>query len=176
GVPRLSWPWKRVAVAAMAGVLLIGGAATTGWLTTRSSSTSASPIDALAVLPFTNGSADADAEYLSDGITESLINSLSRLPKIKVMSRSAAFRFKGRETDVQAAGRELGVHAVVTGRVTVRGDDLSVSAELVDARDGHQLWGERYSQKLADVLTMQDKMATRIAENLRLSLSGDDQQ
>jgi serine/threonine protein kinase len=177
-VPRVVWPWRRLAVAAMAGVLLIGGV-TTVWWTTRSSSTSSSaapPIDVLAVLPFTNGSADPESEYLSDGITESLINSLSRLPKVKVMSRSAAFRFKGRETEVQAAGRELGVRAVVTGRVTLRGDDLSVSAELVDATDGHQIWGERYSQKRADVLDVQDKVATRIAENLRVSLSGDDQQ
>jgi serine/threonine protein kinase/tetratricopeptide (TPR) repeat protein len=174
-LPRAVRPWRRMALAVLAGVLLIGGVATTVSLTTRGRSTSVGPIDGLAVLPFTNGSTDAESEYLSDGITESLINSLSRLPKVNVMSRSATFRFKGRETDVQAAGRELGVRAVVTGRVTLRGDDLSVSAELVDAKDGHQLWGERYRQKLADVLTVQDTLTTRIAENLRLSLTGDDQ-
>jgi serine/threonine protein kinase/Tfp pilus assembly protein PilF len=175
-VPRALPAWRRSAVAAIAGVLVLTGAVAAAWMTLRSRPASAAPIDALAVLPFTNGSADPESEYLSDGITESLINGLSRLPKVKVMSRSAAFRFKGRETDVLAAGRELGVHAVVTGRVTLRGDDLTVSAELVDAQDGHQLWGERYQQKRADVLEVQDKVATRIADNLRLSLSGDDQQ
>ena len=136
----------------------------------------AESIDSLAVLPFSNASDNPDAEYLSDGITESLINSLSRMPKLKVMSRSAAFRFKGRESDVQAAGRELGVRAVLTGRVVLRGDDLSISTELVDPKDNHQLWGEHYSQKLSEVLSVQEEIGNRIAEKLRLQLSGEDKQ
>src|ERR1019366_5654035 len=108
------------------GVLLLAAVATAVWSTRRGRATFAAPIDALAVLPFTNGSADPESEYLSDGITESLINGLSRLRRVKVMSRRAPFRFKGRDTDVLAAGRELGVHAVVTGRVTLRGYDMTV--------------------------------------------------
>src|SRR5258708_37201823 len=87
------------------------------------------PLDSLAVLPFVNVGGSADADYLSDGITDSLIDSLSQLPNLKVMSRSAVFRYKGKETDVKTAGRELGVRAVLTGRITQRGDSLSVSAE-----------------------------------------------
>jgi TolB-like protein len=111
----------------LASLALIAGAVGLFW---RSASRQA--IESLAVLPFVNASGDSEAEYLSDGVTESLINILSRLPKLKVMSRSAAFRFKGRESDVVAAGRELGVQAVLTGRIIIRGENLSISTELID--------------------------------------------
>jgi serine/threonine protein kinase len=111
-------------------------------------------IDSVAVLPFVNASADPDAEYLSDGITESLINTLSRLPNLKVMSRDSAFRFKGKNTDAQKAGRALGVRAVFKGRVIQRGGTLNISAELIDARDNSHIWGEQYSRKSDDIFAL----------------------
>ncbi len=131
-------------------------------------------IDSVAVLPFANATADPNTEYLSDGITESLINNLSRLPNLRVISRSSAFRYKGRDTDPRAAARELGVHAVLTGRVVQRGDSLSVSAELVDAREDRQLWGEQYNRKIADILAVQEEISREISEKLRLRLTGEE--
>jgi len=127
--------------------------------------------DSLAVLPFVNASGSADADWLSDGITESLIDSLSGLPNVKVMSRSAVFRYKGKDTDPRTAGRELGVRTVVTGRLTQRGDNLSINAELVKVDDNSQLWGERYNRKLADALAVQQEIVAQIADKLRARLS-----
>ena len=132
-------------------------------------------IDSLAVLPFSNASGTADADYLSEGLAESLIDQLSRLHTLKVTSRGAAFRFKGRESDLAAVRRELGVRAVVTGRVVLRGENVSINAELVDASDGRQLWGEHYNQKLSDVLSIQDEIARRIADSLGTQLTSDDE-
>jgi eukaryotic-like serine/threonine-protein kinase len=132
-------------------------------------------IDSVAVLPFVNASADPDTEYLSDGITESLINSLSQVSRIKVIARSSVFRYKGRETDPRAVGRELGVQAVLTGRVVQRGDNLSISAELMDARDNSHIWGEQYNRKLADLLAVQQEITRDMSEKLRLKLSGEEQ-
>ena len=129
--------------------------------------------ESIAVLPFVNASGSADAEYLSDGITETLINSLSQLPGLKVMSRGLVFRYKGREADPQAVGRELKVQAVLLGRLVQRGESLSISAELVDARDGRHLWGEQYSRKLADLLAIQEELGREISENLRPRLTGE---
>jgi eukaryotic-like serine/threonine-protein kinase len=133
-------------------------------------------IGSLAVLPFTNANADPNTEYLSDGITDSLINKLSQLPNLKVMSRNSVFRFKGRETDAQAAARALNVRAVLTGRVVQRGDDLSVSVELMDAQDNSHLWGAQYNRKLADIFAVQEEIAKEISEKLRLRLSGEEQE
>ncbi len=132
-------------------------------------------IDSLAVLPFVNVGADQNTEYLSDGITESLIIKLAQLPQLRVKSRDSAFRYKGRDTDEQTVGRELGVRAVLKGRVVPRGNDLSISVELVDAREGNQLWGAQYNRKLTDLLALQEEMAKEIAEKLRLRLSGEEQ-
>ena len=132
-------------------------------------------IDSLAVLPFVNANADPNMEYLSDGITDSLINKLSHLPNLKVMSRNSVFRFKGLETDAQEAANQLGVRAVLTGRVMQRGDDLSVSVELVDASDNSHLWGAQYNRKLADIFAVQEEIAKEISEKLRLRLSGEEQ-
>jgi eukaryotic-like serine/threonine-protein kinase len=107
-------------------------------------------IDSLAVLPFVNSSGSPDADYLSDGITESLIDSLSQLPSLKVMSHDAVFRYKGKNPEARSVGRELGVRAVLTGRIVQRGDNLWVSAELVDVDDNAHLWGEQYDRKVAD--------------------------
>jgi serine/threonine-protein kinase len=131
-------------------------------------------IDSIAVLPFANASGEPNAEYLSDAITESLIDSLSQLPRVTIMSRNSVFRYKGREIDAQAAGRDLKVRAVLTGRVVQRGDNLSVSTELVNVRDNSHIWGGQYEGKLADILMVQEEVSREIAENLRLRLSGDE--
>src|SRR6266513_2976180 len=104
-------------------------------------------INSIAVLPFQNTSGDQNLDYLSDGVTESIINSLSRLSQLKVMARSTMFRFKGRESDPRAVGKELGVSAVMTGRMLQQGDNLTVSVELVNVADGTQLWGEQYNRR-----------------------------
>ena len=132
-------------------------------------------INSLAVLPFVNAGADPDAEYFSDGVTESLTNSLSQLPNLKVMSRNSVFRYKGKEMDALAAGRDLGVRAVLTGRVAQRTDGLTVSVELVDARDNSQIWGRQYNRKFADVLAVQEEIARDISEKLRSKLTGEEQ-
>lgn len=129
-------------------------------------------IDSLAVLPFVNMSGSADTDYLSDGITESLIDNLSELPDLKVMSHSAVFRYKGKEIDPRAVGRELGVRAVLTGQVTQHGSDLSVRTELVNVDDNAALWGEEYNRNLMDALAVQNDIAHQIVEKLKLRLSG----
>ncbi|MEK6324039.1 MAG: protein kinase [Acidobacteriota bacterium] len=132
-------------------------------------------IDSIAVLPFVNVSADPNTEYLSDGITESLINILSQLPDLKVISRSSVFRYKAKDVDPQAVGRELKVQAVLTGRIIQRGDGLSISAELMDARDNSHIWGEQYNRKLADLLTVQQEISREISEKLRIRLTSEEQ-
>jgi eukaryotic-like serine/threonine-protein kinase len=131
-------------------------------------------IRSVAILPFVNASADPSMEYLSDGITEGVIDRLSGLPNIKVISRTSAFRYKQRDIEPQTVARELGVEALVTGRVIQRGNDLSVSAELVDAREDKHLWGEQYNRKLSDIFAVQEDVAREITEKLRLRLSGED--
>jgi len=132
-------------------------------------------IESIAVLPFDNQNHDPDIEYRSDGLTESIINSLTQLQNLRVVARSSVFRYKGREADPMAAGRELGVRAVLTGRIMQRGDNLNISAELMDVRDNKQLWGEQYERKVSDLLTVQREIAKEIANNLRPKLSGADQ-
>ena len=131
-------------------------------------------IQAIAVLPFVNVGADPSTEYLSDGITESIINNLSQLTTLAVMSRSSVFRYKRPEIDPQIVGRELNVQAVLMGRVTHRGNELSVSAELVDTRNNHQIWGEQYNSKLTDVMAIQEQISRDISDKLRVRLSGED--
>jgi len=129
------------------------------------------PINSVAVLPFSNANGDPNSEYLVDGITEGVIDRLSGLPNIKVISRTSAFRYKKRDIEPQRVAQELGVQALVTGRVIQRGDDLSVSAELVDAREDKQLWGEQYSRKLADIRSVQQEIATAVSGSLRVPLT-----
>jgi serine/threonine protein kinase/tetratricopeptide (TPR) repeat protein len=133
-------------------------------------------IDSLAVLPFVITNADPDVEFLADGIPESIINSLSQLPHLKVMSHNSVFRLKGRETDAQQVGQQLGVRAVLTGRVAQRGETLAISIELVDARDNSQIWGQHYNRRLADVFAVQEEIAKEISEKLRLKLTGAERQ
>ena len=141
------------------------------WLRTGSGET----IDSIAVLPFANASADPNAEYLSDGITESLINSLSQLPKLKVTARSTVFTYKGKDADPRKIGRDLNVRAVLTGRVVERGESLNIQVDLVSVADGSQLWGERYNRKRADILAVEDEIAREISNKLRLRLTGDEE-
>jgi serine/threonine protein kinase/Tfp pilus assembly protein PilF len=133
-------------------------------------------IRSIAVLPFANTDGNPETEYLSDGISETLINSLSKLPGVKVIARSSSFRYKGKEVDPQEVAQALGVESILTGRVVQRGDNLLISAELVNASDKTQVWGDQYNRKLADILTVQDEIAKRISETLRLRLSGEQQQ
>ena len=131
-------------------------------------------LDSIAVLPFENATGDPNTEYLSDGITGSIINSLSHLPKLRVMARSTVFRYKSQTTDPQRVGNELNVRAVLTGRVAQRGDLLNIGTELVDVANGWRLWGEQYNRKLADVVAIQEEIAQEISDRLRLSLTGSD--
>ncbi len=127
-------------------------------------------IDSVAVLPFVNASTDPDAEYLSDGITETLIGQLSQIPRLKVMARSTVFRYRGSKIDPQQLGRDLNVRAVLTGRVSRRGETLTISMELMNVRDGSELWGEQYNRKLADILAVQEDIAREVTGKLRLRL------
>ena len=133
-------------------------------------------IDSIAVLPLENRGNDPDAEYISDGVTESINNSLARLPSLKVTPHSVALHYKGKAMDVQKVGDELGVQAVLTGDVRQRGDDLTINVELDDIRNGKQLWGEQYNRKVADLLAVQSDIAREVSQRLRSQLSVEDQQ
>ena len=163
---------KKIFLAVAAGALLVAvglGFGAYRWLAPASGST----IDTLAVLPFVNVTADPNAEYLSDGLTESLIGSLAQLPHLAVRPRSAVFRYKGKDVDPQKAAGDLKVAAVVTGRVTQRGDALVVSAELTDVRTNRSLWSEQFDRKLSDALAVEKEIAGEISARLRERLSGE---
>ena len=160
---------KRGAVVTLA-VLVVAAAtiASFTWESLRGKSGGA--INSIAVLPFAN--ADPTTEYLSDGITESLISNLSQLSQLKVIARTTAFRYKGKDADPRTVGHDLKIDAVLTGRVTQQGETLLVQVELVNAADGAQLWGERYNRKLLNIFTVQEEIARQITERLRLRLTG----
>jgi serine/threonine-protein kinase len=130
-------------------------------------------IDSLAILPFANTGGDPNIEYVSDGITESLINNLSQLPKLRVMARTTVFTYKGKQIDPRKVGQELKVQAVLTGKLTQVGDTLIIQGELVNTADGSQLWGEQYNRKFSDILTVQGTIAKEIAERLRYKITGE---
>ncbi len=132
-------------------------------------------IDSIAVLPFVNASGDPNMEYLSDGLAESLMNSLSQLPNLKVMSRNTTFRYKGREQDAEKVGKELKVRAVLTGNLKQIGDEIVLGVSLDDALDSHHIWGSQYDRKVSDLLAVQREIARDITSNLRLKLSGADE-
>lgn len=132
----------------------------------------AAPLDSLAILPFTNVSGDPNTEYLSDGLTESIIYNLSQLTRLKVVPPASVSRYKGQAVDTETVRRDLRVQAIVTGRVVQRGEDLTVSAELIDASENRVLWGQQYNRKLADALALQQEISKAISERLRLRLSG----
>jgi adenylate cyclase len=132
--------------------------------------------DSIAVLPFTNVAKDAKADYLSDGITESLIGSLAHLPQLKVRSRDSVFRYKSKDVDVQTAGKNLGVSVLVSGRLMAQGDSIEISAELTDVLNNTEIWGHRYEGKRADLILLQQQMAGDIAGKLRSTLSATDRE
>ena len=163
---RAKWWASRTGLMLAAGLVIVLAAA--GWY--RFAGAPAA-IQSLAVLPFANASGDPEAEYLGDGLTESLIDQLTRLPSLKVMARATVFRFKG-TSDPQAAGRRLGVGAILSGSVARRGDRLAVSAELVEIATGVRLWGDTFDRPFADLIRVQDSIASDISGALRLHLSG----
>src|SRR6266478_5630808 len=130
----------------------------------------------IAVLPFDNQNRDPDTDYLSDGIPESIIHSLSQLPQLRVMARSTVFSYKGKDVDPRKVGNDLGVRAVLMGRLLQQGDNLTIRTELVNVSDGTELWGQQYNCKLADVFAVQEEIAREISEKLRLKLSGAERQ
>ena len=152
-------------------VFALAAVALTAYLRGRNAEAS---IDSIAVLPFENRSVDPETEYLSDGLAESLIYRLSQLPNLKVTPTSVAFQYKGKQADAVKAGNELGVSAVLMGRITQRGDNLTISAELVDVRNNKLLWGEQYDRKMSDLLATQREIAREIVENLKLKVSGEE--
>jgi len=167
--PALAHRRTRALVAALVGgVLLLGGYVLYRRLL------AAPRIDAIAVMPFANVGGNPDTEWLSDGLTESIINGLSSAPGLKVMSRNSVFRYKGREVEPGQVGRDLGVGAVLAGQVAQRGEDLTVSVELIDARDNTHIWGEKYERKVADALKVQEEIARQIASRLRSRFGGAD--
>jgi eukaryotic-like serine/threonine-protein kinase len=168
---RATRPW----LAALLGVLVIAaGAAGAAWYWRAQGA--AAGIDSVAVLPFTNQNNDHETEYLSDGLTESIINNLAQLADLRVIARNSAFRYKGQESEQLAAGKQLGVRAIVVGRVLQRGQNLVVGVELVDVRDNKQLWGQQYSRTLSDVFALQEQIAKEISEKLRVKLTGAERQ
>ena len=161
-----------VLASALALILLV--VAVTQWLSTER-------LDSLAILPFTYAASDAqlmanpDREYLSDGLTESIINNLSQLANLKVIARSSVFRYKGKELDAQAIGRELNVRAVLVGQIIQEGDELRIGVQLIDVQGNRQIWGDTYRRKTADIQTVQREIAKNVSEKLRLKLTGADQ-
>jgi TolB-like protein len=133
-------------------------------------------IDSIAVLPFVNASDNPDIDYLSDGITESLINNLSQVPKLSVKARSSVFTYKGKEISPQQVAKDLSVQAIVNGRVVQRGDQIQLNVELVDARTGNQIWGDHYTRKMTDLVQLQNEIVRDVSGRLKTRLSGTDQQ
>jgi eukaryotic-like serine/threonine-protein kinase len=131
-------------------------------------------VSSIAVLPFENATKDPNNEYISDGITESIIDMLSRLPDLRVMARSTVFRHKNTTADPTAIGHALGVNAVLTGRVSQVGDRIVIRAEMVDVAKGWQLWGEQYSREMRDIFEVQEEIASEISSKLQLKLSADE--
>jgi eukaryotic-like serine/threonine-protein kinase len=147
-----------------------------GYFGYRSFTPNGKQIESIAVLPFVNESGNTDVEYLSDGMTETLISSLSQLPKLNVKARSSVFRYKGKEFDLPKVAQELKVQAILTGRVVQRGEQLTLSLELVDARTENVLWSERYNRRQTDLVTLQSELARDVSSKLKAKLSGADEQ
>jgi TolB-like protein len=129
-------------------------------------------IESIAVMPFANESGDSDLEYLSDGMTDALIRSLSQMPNLSVKARSTVFRYKGKEADPKALGRELGVQAVLTGRMTKRADQITLGLELINIGDESVIWTDQYNRKLADLVTLQSEIGRDVSSKLKMKLSG----
>ncbi len=162
---------NKIPLAAAVVLLVIAAAGIAAYLKTSKTG----QIDSIAVLPLENRSNNPDSDYIPDGITESINNSLARLPSLTVIPHSVAFHYKGKAMDVRKVGEELHVQAVLAGSVAERGDDLTINVELDDIRSGKQLWGEQYHRKLADLLAVQSDIAREVSQRLRSQLSAEDQ-
>ena len=175
GMQRLWPPTSRVQrfsyLAALAALIVVGGL-----FVYRYAGSDTGSVRSIAVMPFTNTSGDPGADYLSDGISEALINSLTDLKQLRVVARATAFRYKGREIDPRSVGRELNVRAVLMGTIKQVGDKLDVQVDLVDASTGAQIWGEDYVRQSSDLVQVKQTIAKGIVDKLKLKLSGDDQQ
>jgi len=165
---------KRHKLAALLSIILVA-AAIGGFAVYRRAMNSDARIESIAVMPFVNASGNAEVEYLSDGMTETLISSLSQLPKLNVKARSSVFRYKGKETNPQTIGKELNVQAILNGRVVQRGDQLTLSLELIDARTENVIWSEQYNRKQTDLVTLQSEIARDVSGKLKTKLSGADE-
>src|SRR5438552_3929863 len=168
----LAKPTQRKVLVAMVVLFVVVGIAIAGYFYIAGKRERA--IESVAVLPFENKSNDADTEYLSDGLAESLIYRLSQLPNLKVSPTSSVFRYKGKELDAQKIAADLRVTAVMTGRMVQRGQNLTISVELIDAKSNKLLWGEQFERKMSDLLATQREIAAAITEKLQLKLSGED--
>ncbi len=158
--------FKRVFVTALIILLLTAGFFGYRYFTANQQ------IKSIAVMPFANETGNANNEYLSDGLTDGLINKLSQLPHIKVIARSSSFRYKGKELETSEVAKTLGVQAVITGRITQQGDNLQISIEMVNAAENTQMWGEMYNRKVSDVLAVQQDIVRTVSEKLLIQLSG----
>jgi serine/threonine protein kinase/tetratricopeptide (TPR) repeat protein len=173
-IPASTLKSRKLWVVLATSIVVIGLAAVGSWY--LQSVRTATQIDSVAVLPFTNGGGDANTDYLSDGITESLIANLTHIPQLKVKSRNSVFRYKGKDVDAQKVGNDLGVSALVSGRVVPRGNSIEVSAELTDVRDNTEIWGQHYSGNTADIISLQQQIAGDLAVKLRSKLSSSERQ
>lgn len=176
GVPKSDIPNagldKRLVVASVVLAVIVLG----GFFGYRYFASSSKQIDSIAVMPFANESGNPDIEYLSDGMTETLIRTLSQLPNLYVKSRSSVFRYKGKPTDLKTIANELGVRAILSGRVIQRGDGLILSLELIDTETENVLWAEQYDRKSSHLVSLQNEIARDVSTKLKLKLSGDDEQ
>jgi len=163
-------------IAGIIAILLIAAAAGSYLLRGKSGAGQAEKIDSIAVLPFVNATTDPNNEYLSDGLTESLISSLSQLPNLKVLARSTVFRYKGKEDDPQKIGQALQVKALLLGRIIQHEDHVAVQADLVSTADGSEIWGAHYDREMADITQVQGDITRDISSKLQIQLSGNDQQ
>jgi eukaryotic-like serine/threonine-protein kinase len=154
-------------------LLIVSSALIYAWRGRRAAGPAETAIGSIAVLPLVNVNTDPEMEYLSDGITDNVIERLSQLPNLRVMSHTAVFHYKGRQTDIPAIGRELGVEAVLTGRLSKRNDAFTINLELVNAKDNSHIWGEQYDRKLSDLLVVQREIPLDVSDKLRLRLSGE---
>jgi TolB-like protein/Tfp pilus assembly protein PilF len=162
--------WKIVVPVVLVGLFIAMAAGIWYWR----SKASTSQIDSIAVLPFVNSSGDPNTEYLSDGISEGVMHSLSQLPQLRVMARTSVFHYRGIDIDPQKVGRDLNVRAVLTGTLAKHGDVLRIEAELVDATNGAELWGEKFDRQVSDASTIEEQIANDISDGLRLRLSGEE--
>jgi DNA-binding winged helix-turn-helix (wHTH) protein/TolB-like protein/Flp pilus assembly protein TadD len=167
---------RRLPAVALTIAIVLVAVAGIAYLSTRNKAgASPSAIQSIAVLPFVDDSVDGDAEYLDDEIAASLVNSLTKLPKLRVVPRSVMVTYKGRNVDPRQVGQELNVRAVVTGRVHRRGDTISIQADLIDLDSVSQIWGQHYERRLSDILLVQEEISRDIFENLRLKLNVEEQ-